>query len=109
MVQTTLAANLHYLLGGLAGPLANLFFCLCLGENITSNFLPEFDDLTRPLLAENMVTCKTMSAVWFSETEIRKQKVRVIIFVIQHWFQEKMESGEKKTEWNDFDSVIKLN
>lgn len=62
-MQTTLAANLHNLLGGLAGPLANLFFCLCLGENITSNFLPEFDDLTRPLLAENMVTCKTMSAV----------------------------------------------
>lgn len=60
-MQTTLAANLHYLLGGLAAPLANLFFCL--GENITSNFLPEFDGLTRPLLAENMVTCKTMSAV----------------------------------------------
>lgn len=55
-MQTTLAANLHYLLWGLAAPLANFFFCLCLGGNIMSNFLPEFDDLTCPGLAANMAT-----------------------------------------------------
>lgn len=29
--------------------------CLCLGETITSNFVPEFDDLGGPQLAANMV------------------------------------------------------
>lgn len=77
VVQTTLAANLHCLLWGLAGPLANLFFCLCLGETITSNFVPEFDDLTCPRLAENMVTCKTMSGVW---AEVRKQRASLMGF-----------------------------
>lgn len=30
--------------------------CLCLGENIVSNFLPEFDDLACPQCAASMLS-----------------------------------------------------
>lgn len=53
VAQTTPSANLHYLLWGLAGLHANFFSCLCLEENIMSNFVPECDDLMCPGLAAN--------------------------------------------------------
>ena len=39
-------SQLHCLLRGLAALHASFFVCLCLQENILSNFLPEYNDLT---------------------------------------------------------------